>query len=110
MLEDAGLTLAETAPIRDGVDGVGGGPSKPQLARHLLPIELPVDAGERPRAERQRHRRSSREVEADRVALEHPEVGEEVVAEVDGLRALQVRVAGHRPVRVALAERQQPAH
>ena len=44
------------------------------------------------------------ELEAPRVAAEHPEVGEQVVREVDGLRALQVRVAGHRPVLVALGE------
>ena len=43
--------------------------------------------------------------EPPRVAREHPEVGEQVVAEVDRLGALQVRVAGHRPVGVALGER-----
>ena len=36
------------------------------------------------------------------VADQHPDVGQEVVREVDGLRALQVRVAGHRPVGVQL--------
>ena len=49
-------------------------------------------------------------VEADRVALEHPEVGEQVVAEVDRLGALQVRVAGHPPVAVGLGELEQPRH
>ena len=34
---------------------------------------------------------------------EHPDVGEQVVAEVDGLRALKVRVARHRPVEVRSA-------
>ena len=49
-------------------------------------------------------RRAEHELEAPRVAAEHPEVGEQVVREVDRLRALQVRVAGHRPVEVALGD------
>src|SRR3712207_7449346 len=40
------------------------------------------------------------ELEAPGVAAEHPEVREQVVREVDRLGALQVRVAGHRPVDV----------
>ena len=40
--------------------------------------------------------------EALAVAHEHPEVGEQVVRQVDRLGALQVRVAGQRPVEVAL--------
>ena len=44
------------------------------------------------------------ELEPARVAPEHPEVRQQVVREVDGLRALEVRVAGHRPVLVALGE------
>ena len=44
------------------------------------------------------------------VALEHPEVGEQVVAQVDGLRPLQVRVAGRRPVAVRLGLRHQRLH
>ena len=51
-----------------------------------------------------------RELEAQHVAAEHPEVGEQVVAEVDRLGALQVRVAGHRPVAVALGELEQALH
>ena len=44
-----------------------------------------------------------------RVAPEHPEVRQQVVREVDGLRALQVRVAGHRPVQVRVGELDQHA-
>ena len=53
---------------------------------------------------------SSGELEAADVAGEHPEVGEQVVAEVDRLGALQVGVAGHRPVAVGLGEGQQALH
>ena len=42
--------------------------------------------------------------EARGVAPEHPEVGQQVMREIDRLRALQVRVAGHRPVQVRLGD------
>ena len=49
-------------------------------------------------------------LETGAVALEHPEVGEQMVAEVDRLGALQVRVAGHRPVAVSGGRSWQRAH
>ena len=53
-------------------------------------------AGERAGAERRRRRLGGREREPRPVALEHLDPREQVVAERDRLRALQVRVAGHR--------------
>ena len=50
------------------------------------------------------------EVEALEVAAELPEVGEQVVREVHRLGALQVGVAGKRPVEVALGELDERAH
>ena len=43
------------------------------------------------------------------VAVEHLEVGEHVVGERHGLRALEVRVAGEEGVLLALGEREQRA-
>ena len=89
----------EVAP-GDGVDRVGRHVLEAELAREHAPVGVEVDAGERAGAERQRPGRALGEGEARAVALEHPEVREQMVAEVDGLGALQVRVAGHRPVGV----------
>ena len=38
------------------------------------------------------------------IAFEHLDVGEQMVREIDGLRALQVRVAGNAHVGILLAE------
>ena len=85
------------------------GASKPSSRRCRATVELPVEPGKGTGAERHlRRRRRAAAANRRRVALEHPEVGEQVVAEVDRLGALQVRVAGHRPVRVGLGELQQP--
>jgi hypothetical protein len=69
-------------------------------------VDLPVDAGESARSQRHHRGAVERELETQHVAGEHPEVGEQVMAEVDRLSALQVGVAGHRPVgvRFGLAE------
>ena len=84
--------------------------SKPRSSATASPVDLPVDAGERAGAERHHRGAVEGELEAQDVPGQHPEVGEQVVAEVDRLGALQVRVAGHRPVAVALGEVEQPLH
>jgi hypothetical protein len=73
-------------------------------------VDLPVDAGEGARSERHHRGAVEGELEAEDVAGEHPEVGEEVVAEVDGLGPLEVRVTGHRPVAVVIGETEQARH
>ena len=69
-------------------------------------VGVEVHARQRARAERQdvglRRRRSAK---PRAVALEHPDVREQVVRQVDRLAALQVRVAGQRPVEVLLGLR-----
>ena len=66
--------------------------------------------GERARAERQLRGRADGFREPLDVAAEHPEVRQQVVAEVDRLRPLEMRVARHRPVGVALREVRERAH
>ena len=58
--------------------------------------------GQRARAQRHDAGRRARVAEALAVAQQHPGVGQQVVRQVDGLGALEVGVAGHRPVQVAL--------
>ena len=73
-------------------------------------LGVEVHAGQRAGAERQVVRGRHAEVEALEVAAELPEVGEQVVREVDRLRALEVRVAGQRPVEVALGQLHERGH
>ncbi len=99
-----GEEVEHEVAVGDGVDRVRGDGGEAELARDELPVGREVHAGQRAGAERQLARRAEHELEAPRVAPEHPEVREQVMREVDGLRALQVRVARHRPVLVALGE------
>ena len=88
--------------VGDGVDRVGHDVVEAELAGDHAAVGVEVDARQRAGAERQAPGLLEREGEALAVAGEHPEVGEQVVAEVDRLGALQVGVAGQRPVDVLL--------
>ena len=99
-----GEEVEHEVAVGDRVDRVRRHAGEAQLARDEAAIGREVHAGERARAERQLAGRAEHELEAPRVAPEHPEVREQVMREVDGLGALQVRVARHRPVLVALGE------
>ena len=94
--------------VRDGVDRVRARAVEAELRRRRVTVELPVEPREGTGAERHLPCGPSGRLEPAPVALEHPEVGEQVVAEVDRLGALQVRVAGHRPVAMRLGERSSP--
>ena len=99
-----GEEVEHEVAVGDRVDRVRRHGGEAQLARDQPAVGREVHARQRAGAERQLGRRAEHELEAPRVAPEHPEVREQVVREVDGLGALQVRVAGHRPVLVALGE------
>src|SRR5580704_9686344 len=96
--------------VGHGIDRVGRGLRKAKLARHQLAIGVEVDARERAGAERQVRALTLYEREALAIAREHPEVREQMVAEIHRLRALQVRVARERPVDVLLGALQQRRH
>ena len=99
-----GEVVEHEVAIGDGVDRVRRDRGEAELGGQQPAVGVEVHAGQRARAERQLLGRAEHELEAPGVAAEHPEVGEQVVREVDGLGALEVRVAGHRPVEVALGE------
>ena len=96
--------------VRDGVERVLRDAAEAELLGHEHAAGVEVDPGERAGAERQVVRGRHAEVEALEVAAELPEVGQQVVREVDRLGALQVRVAGQRPVEVALGQLHQRRH
>ena len=96
-----GEVVEDEVAVGGAVDRVGADVLEAEVVGDRAAVDLPVDAGQRPGAERHHAGAVERELEAQHVAGEHPEVGEQVVAEVDGLGALQVGVAGHRPVAVA---------
>ena len=96
--------------VRHSVHRVLDDALEAELARYPLAVGVEVHAGQRAGPERQPRRRLEAELEPLLVAREAPEVGEQVVAQVDGLRALEVRVAGHRPVDMAVGDVGQRAH
>ena len=93
--------------IADGVERVGRRRRRsrararpfPRSVAKLTPASAPAPSGSSAQG------RSRRQSAPRRGA--HPHVGEQVVSEVDGLRALKVRVARHRPVDVLLGAREQ---
>lgn len=87
-------------------------PKKPNSSATMRPskFEIEVDSRERSGAELQRAGLRLGEREARTIAREHPEVSEQMVPEVDGLRVPQMRVSGHRPVHVLLGACGQRGH
>ena len=103
----SGEVVEREVAIGDGVDRVGRDAVEPERRGDLRAVGREVDARQRTRPERQDAARRDDRIEAISVSQQHPDVGQQVVAEVHRLRALQVRVAGHRPVEVALGAREQ---
>ena len=105
-----GEVVEDEVAVGGAVDRVGADVLEAEVVGDRAAVDLPVDAGQGARAERHHRGAVEGELEAQDVAGEHPEVGEQVVAEVDRLGALQVGVAGHRPVAVALGQLEQAPH
>ena len=81
--------------------------SKPSSRATWRAVDREGGAGERRRAERQHVHAPAAVGQPPAVALEHRRIGEQVVAEGDGLRDLQVREAGHHQRGVARRLREQ---
>ena len=86
--------------VRDAVERVGGGPVEAQRRRRGLPVDGERGAGQRGGAERAFVQPRAGVAEAAAVARQHFHMRQQVVAESDGLRRLQMREAGHRRVRM----------
>ena len=99
--------VQDEVAVGDRVDRVLRHRREPELARERPAIGGEVDAGQRAGAQREAIRTGQHAREALVVAAEHPEVGQQVVREIDRLGALKVGVAGHRPVQVVLGHLQE---
>ena len=75
----------------------------PRSVSKLTPASAPAPSGITPHARSTAAKRSR-----SRAAIQN--LGEQVMGEVDRLRALQVRVAGQRPVEVALGRVDERRH
>ena len=105
-----GQVVEDEVAVGGAVDRVVADVLEAEVGGDRVAVDLPVDAGQGAGAERHHAGAVERELEAQDVARQHPEVGEQVVAEVDRLGALQVGVAGHRPVAMALGQAEQALH
>ena len=99
-----GQEVQHEVAVGDRVDRVRRHGREAEVVGQHPAVGREVHARQRAGAERQVRGRAEHELEAPRVAAEHPEIGQQVVAEVDGLGALEMRVAGHRPVQVGVGE------
>ncbi len=97
-----GERLQDEVAVGDAVERVVGRLVEAERLRCRLPVDGERRAGERRRAERALVEPRARVGEPAAVAAEHLDVGEQVMAEGDGLRRLQMREARHDGRRMCL--------
>ena len=87
--------LEREVAVGDAVERIGGRPvEKKRLGGHLA-VDRERGAGERGGAERTFVEALARVLEAPRIAPQHLDIGDEMMAEGDRLRRLQMGEAGH---------------
>ena len=96
-----GGELDREVAVADGVERILGDGLEPESLRHECAIDREGGAGQRSRPERQSIDAAARVEHALAVALEHLDVGQQVVAEGHRLGDLQVGEARHHGVRVS---------
>ncbi len=96
--------LDDEVAVRDGIERVARDAIEAELGGGRLAVERVARAGERARAERRHVDPPPRVGEPAAVALQHLDVGEQVMGEQDGLRGLDVGRAGQDRLALALRE------
>ena len=105
-----GKVVEHEVPVRGAVEGIRRDVVETEVRGDGAAVDLPVDPGERTGAERHDGGGLAGRPKAFVVTGKHPEVGEQVVAEIYRLGPLEVGVPRHRPSVVDLCETQQLTH
>lgn len=93
--------------VGDGVHAVAGDPAETEFLADPLAVDRQCAAGDRAGAERHDVDPFAAAGEPFRVAVEHLDIGEQMVREKHRLRVLQVREAGHDRARMGVGLRDQ---
>ena len=97
----AAKRLEREVAVRNRVERIGRGPREAERARRRLPVDGEGRAGERRRARAEiRSSRVGRIGEAAPVARKHLDIGEQMMAEGDRLRGLEMGEARHHRARI----------
>src|SRR6478672_7590374 len=102
----AGFELDDEIPVRYGVKAVRAGHVKTEFTRRLIAVNWVRDAGKSTAAERTYVQAGEARPDSLLVAVEHLEIGQEMVRKQNGLGALQMGIAGHDHIPVPAGELQ----
>ena len=103
----SGKIFQQKIPIGHAVQAVLRNLRKAKQLRHPLPVEGICGAGQRAGTQRHHIRGAIGRLKPRAVTQEHLEVSHHMVGQGNGLRLLQVRVAGHDGMQVVLGNVQQ---